>query len=296
MTLPIWALYAVFAAMIQALQPLLQEHFKINGLVLAFGIKLVVLLLMLPVMLTQPIPTEPMFYVGIALLSVVWCISDVQYFRAVPVVGAGVVSRLLPATTMVSFMLWFAIEPSLLLEYAEQPLQSAGIIACVLAATWCAMHLSKCEVSRRAVRLLWFVLLACCVAPPFTKLTLDSARLDDAPFAFAFFQALAMLVIWSGYILVRHRPALAVRPDPKTMRRIMLACLLAGLVMATQTVLSAYALMAAEHPSYVTVILFTDALWIIAIYKLVGRRETANVAAGLGIVGAAAALVLLKSL
>jgi hypothetical protein len=56
------------------------------------------------------------------------------------------------------------------------------------------------------------------------------------------------------------------------------------------------ALQTAEHPAYLSVILFTDALWIVLIHRVTGRRDSSNIWAGLGIVACAVALIVVKSL
>lgn len=309
MIFPIWAFYGLAASLLAALQPLVQERFKADAFALSYGIKVVMVLGTLPFVLVYGLPDEPVFYMAIAATAVIWCISDVYYYRAVQVVGAGPVSRLLPATAVLSFIAWLVVEPAMLQQYIDQPWIGAGITGCIMLATLFASCLTRCAVSRQAVRLLWFVMLASAMDPITAKLILHSAgtavtSARQAPFAYVFIEALFMLIIWTGFVGVRTvigRPlglARRISPviNPVITPAVVKAAVLIGALNATRLVIQNHAYMAVDNPAYLRVLMFTDALWIIVIYKLVGRRETANVWAGLGIVASAAALVLLKSL
>jgi hypothetical protein len=295
MIIPTWAILGLVAAFLAALQPLVQEKYKINPFALAFGVKAVMAALMLPVIMVQGLPTDMNFYIGIAVMAGVWCISDVMYYRAVQTVGAGPVSRVLPGVAVISFVVWFFFRPELLDEYMAKPAVAAGVTACILAATFFATRLTRCEVSRATIRLLWFTMLAATVDPITTKLILGTAgNAQQAPYAYVFVEAVIMLAIWSTYLAIRRPPAITLQLFRSS--AVVQAALLAGVISAIRLVLQNMAYVEVEHPAYLRVLMFTDALWIIVIYKLVGRRETSNVLAGLGIVAAAAGLVLLKSL
>ncbi|MGE3623078.1 MAG: hypothetical protein AB7H77_04290 [Bdellovibrionales bacterium] len=293
MIIPDWAIFGLLASFLAALQPLTQEKYKAEPFALAMAIKVVMVLVTLPFVITQGLPTAPVFYLAICFTAVIWCISDVYYYRAVQVVGAGPVSRILPATAILTFVAWFFFDPALLDRYFAAPWVGAAITGCILMATFFATCLTRCMVSRQAVRLLWFVMLASAMDPIATKLILHSAgAAKQAPFAYVFVEAVLMLVLWSGYGAVKKPVALSAFVSPTVIK----AGLMIGALNATRLILQNFAYMDVENPTYLRVMMFTDALWIILIYKLVGRREEANVKAGLGIVAAAAGLVLLKSL
>lgn len=289
----LWVPLGLGASFLAALQPLVQEKYKANAFALAVGIKIVMVLGTLPFVLALGLPTEPHFYLGILATAAVWCISDVYYYRAVQVVGAGPVSRILPATAILSFVAWLIIQPSLLEQYMDKPWIGAGITACILSASFFATCLTRCHVSRQALRLLWFVMLASAMDPIAAKLILGSAgAAKQTPFAYVFIEAIFMLGFWGIFALVRRPFAARLLRDPIVVK----AALLIGILNATRLVIQNHAYMDVENPAYLRVLMFTDALWVIIIYKLVGRKEKANVWAGLGIVASAAALVFLKAL
>lgn len=289
--IPLWALLGLSAALISTAIPLIQEKWKADGFALAVIVKLVTAFTILPFVLTQGFPANPKFYMAVALTSLLWAISDVIYFRAVPVAGAGVVSRLLPSAVLISFILWFFFDPSLLDKYLNEPLQ-AGLIAVIISlSAFFAMQIKKCTVSWQGVRLIWFVIFAACVGPLIEKMTLGQAPSAQAPYAFVFIQACFMLFFWSLYFVIRKPISFQTLISPLSLK----VGILIGLCSAIAVTLRFKGLQEAEHPAYLSVILFTDALWIVLVHKMIGKRDTSNIWAGLGIVFCAIALVIVKS-
>ena len=295
MSLPLWTLYALGAAFLAALIPLVQERGRADPLALAFGIKITVACVLLPLALWKGLPHEPRFYLGLGLTGALWCVSDVYYFSTVRQVGAGPVSRLLPGMMVPGFILWLIVNPHLVDVYMETPWRSTGIAACVAASAFCAAHLTRCQVTRQTFKLLWPTCLGAIVGPTAAKLILDSAPAAQAPYTYSFVEALLMLAMWSLYGLIRPRTGRIIlaglRHAPVRRAAFLIGCLSAG-----SLVLKMQGFATVEHPSYITVLMYTDVLWIIGIYRLLGRRETARIAPGLGLAACAAALVLLKSL
>lgn len=301
MTIPLWAVLGIVIALLQALRPLAQERWRGNAMGVAVGNKLVIALGTLPFVILNGLPDNPAFYAGLALTSIMWCVSDIYYFRTVEKFGAGPVSRILPAAIIVSFVLWFAVDPALLATFAQTPWRSAGISLCIVIAALCATRLSRCTVSREAFRTLWPTFAAATIGPIVMKLILEAAPAGQAVFGYVFIEALMMIGYWSLFGLARNlwqrRPALnhdvlTSLTAPATLK----ASLAIGLIMLVVLNLKSFALIKVDNPAFLVVLAHTDVLWIILIYRLIGRRETSNVRAGLGIVACAAILVLLKSI
>lgn len=237
-------------------------------------------------------PTETGFYVMTAVSAAIWCINDIIYYRAIPVVGAGVVSRILPASVIIAFIVWFFFEPSLLTTYLENPQQAGALVAIVLLSVFFAIALKSCPITMRGFRLVWFVVIAAALGPLVDKLALGYAPAAKAPFAYMFTQGMFMLWFWLAYTAIK-------KPVTKTIffsKEAVRGGLAIGVVACIKLGLKFEALIHCEHPALLSVILFTDALWIICYYRLTGREDHSKIWAGLGLVGCAAALVLVKSL
>lgn len=220
-----------------------------------------------------------------------YAISDVVFFRAIPKVGAGIVSRLLPGAVILSFLLWFAVKPELLAKYAANPVPATLIFIVLCLSVWFSTHLKKCTVSMEAVRTVWFVIFAATVGPILAKTVTGYAGIGQGPFAYVFIEALMMLSLWGGIFVFR-------RPIPASVmfsRQSWRSGMMIGCVSAAMVLLSTYAYYAVDNPAYIPAIKFLDTIIIMAVYTLWGRRNNGDVLAGFGVVACAAMLIILKA-
>ena len=288
----LWILLGFAAAIISVAIPLIQEHHKADGYSIAVWIKIVVVISSFPFVLATGFPTDPHFYWFIGGTAILWSISDVVYFSAVGQVGAGVISRILPIASIISFPIWFIFDPNLLDKYLSNPPQFIGICLILLGSTYFAMQMKKCAISLQALRLVWFVLFAAIIGPLLNKLALGYTSTKQAPFSFMLIQGLWMLGFWGIFALIKKPVPLAIFLSPQTIKTGVLIGLAASCVLYFKT----YALKLCENPALLTTILLTDAVWILLFYRAIGRKDNSNIWTGLGIVGCAIALVLVKSL
>ncbi|MFA7277038.1 MAG: hypothetical protein WC043_09585 [Pseudobdellovibrionaceae bacterium] len=286
-----WVAFGFAAALASTAVPLVQEHHKADGFGIAVWAKVTVVALSLPFVLMSGVPDNFAFYVAIIISSLLWCVSDVVYFRAVPEAGAGVISRLLPISVIFAFPLWFVFDPDLLTDYLTRPWQLGMLCAILGLATFFAMQMKKCPVSLKALRLIWFVIFAAMVGPLIDKLTLGYAPAKQAPVAFMCIQGAFMILFWGIFALLRKPVTPAIFFAPVTVK----AGLMIGAAAALVIYFNMQALALCDHPALLSVVLKTDALWILLYYKAAGRKDDSNVWAGLGIVACAILLVLVKS-
>lgn len=289
--IPLWAVLGLAAALLSTAIPLIQERMKAPGFAVAFWVKVAVVIISFPFVLNFGFPADPKFYFVTAATAALWCISDVVYFSAIPKAGAGVVSRLLPSAVLISFLLWFAVDPSLLHKYTAHPAHAVGIGLIMVLATYFATQIRHDPISWQGLRLVWFVIFAACVGPIIDKLSLGYAPGKQAPFAFMFIQGSMMLTFWYLYFLIRKQISGSVLFSKHSL----LTGASIGVVATGVMYLKTVALMTVDQPAFLSVLLFTDALWILLIYRLTGREDRSNIWAGLGIVGCAIALILVKS-
>jgi hypothetical protein len=287
-----WAVYAFLTAVLITAIPLIQEKRKANGGALALWVKILSGLLTLPFVIYVGLPEQAEFYILVAATAVLYSISDIIYFRNVPIVGSGVITRVLPASVMITFLLWFLVDPALFYSYAAQPYKSAAILCILLLFMFFASRVKQCAVTWSGVRAIWFVLFAACVGPIITKKSLDYIDPHFASFSYVCIQAFFMVVGMTASQLVYRSVSHA---DFISRHTVATAALIAG-VSTPAIALKIMALDLADNPAYVAMICFSDSLLVLLYYKITGKRENANIAAGLGIVACAVALVLIKSL
>jgi hypothetical protein len=289
--IPLWAILGLSAALLSTAIPLVQERMRADGFAVAVWVKVAAVILSSPFVLYYGLPSDPKFYGTLACTALLWCVSDVIYFRSVPLAGAGVISRVLPSAVIITFVLWFFVDDALIDRYLANPAPSLAIVAIIGLSALFAMMIRKDPVSWRGVRLVWFVIFAACVGPIIEKVSLGYAPGRAAPFAFMFFQGLFMLGFWWIYFVIR-RPISA--RELLSSRSVRTGASI-GAVATAVLYLKTAAMVHVEQPAFLSVLLFTDALWILLIYRLTGRHDPSNIWAGLGIVGCAIALILVKT-
>jgi hypothetical protein len=291
MVFPLWALFGTLSACLSALMMLGQEKFRLSGFVMAFWCKIACIIFMAGPVLYFGLPGKWEFYALVFGNAILWAVSDVIFFNAIPKVGAGVVSRVLPLSVIATFFLWFAFDPALIDTYLETPWRSGAVVLCLFASVYFAMRMRRCPISWQALRLLWFVLFAAILGPIFFKLISRYVEFDQGPFAFVFCEAVVMVALWSLWQAWKRPVPYAELFSKYSMR----AGIAVGGVMSLMVASNFAAIMHVDNPGLLPAVKFTDTIIILLIYKLMGRREEADVLGGIGIVACAGAIILLKA-
>jgi hypothetical protein len=291
MIFPQWALFGLCTAMLSALSMLLQEKFKVNGFALAFWNKIACVTVTTPFVIYYGFPHEIRFYVLMGLSACMYAISDVVFFHSISRVGAGTISRILPASVILSFLLWFAIEPASLGTYLSKPVIAVLIFLVLCLWVYFATHLRKCAVSMKAARTAWFVIFAATVGPLLAKETTNSTDITHGLYGYAFVQALMMILVWSFFFWARKPLTSSILLSHQVWRY----GLMIGCVNALSVVLAVVALYHVDNPAYTSAVGFLNSIFILAAYALMGRKNDGNVTAGIGMVACAATLIVLKS-
>lgn len=297
--IPGWIFFALLAALAQAAAPLVSEHFKARALDILFGGRVLVALVTLPVVLSLPVPQDPVFYLLVVCTAAVFSASDLIYFARAIDTGAGAVTRIEGLVVGVTFILWTAITPSLLLNYFHEPLRFAGIALSLAGSVYFTLRLRRCELNARLLRSMAPMILLGALGIVFGKSAMAHAPQHSAVWYYTFLQSMLVLSIYGAIMtsrrLARYFPALA---GQKALPpgRMVFAALCMGACWAVHTPAKYYAISVVENPAYVTVIGLTAPLWVMLAYRLVGRREQGDVRSGLGIVFCAFLLVVFTQL
>ena len=270
---------------------LLQEKFKVNGFALAYWNKIACVAVTTPFVVYYGFPHEIMFYIFMGLSALLYAVSDVVFFRTIPDVGAGTVSRILPASVILSFMLWFAIDPSSFGNYLQRPFIATLIFLVLCLWVYFATHLRKCAVSMKAARTVWFVIFASTVGPLLAKEVTNSTDIVRGLYGYAFVQALMMIIIWTFFFHMKKPLTTAILFS----RKIWPYGLMIGCINALSVLLGVIALYHVDNPAYTSAVGFLNSIFILGAYALMGRKNDGNVVAGIGMVVCAALLIVLKA-
>ena len=291
MVFPQWAIFGLCTAVLSASTMLMQEKFKVNGFALAFWNKIACVALTAPFVIYYGFPREHLFYVLMVLGAFLYAVSDVVFYRTIPSVGAGTVSRIQPASVIFSFLLWFAVDPASLGSYLQRPVIAALIFLVLCLWVYFATHLRKCAVSMKAARTMWFVVFASIVGPLLAKETTNSTDIERGIYGYTFVLALMMVIVWIFFFWVRKPVTTSILFSRNTLRY----GLMIGCVNALSSVLSVLAIYRVDNPAYASAVSYLNSIFILLAYILMGRKNDGNVIAGIGMVACAAALIILKA-
>lgn len=291
MDFPLWAFFGLCAAGFSALMLLLQERYKVDGFALSFWNKITCIAVMAPFVVYHGLPTNILFYVFLFASASLWAVSDVIFFRAIPEVGAGPVSRILPSSVIFGFIVWFLFRPETIQQYLDNP--AIGLMICLVLVLWVyfATHMKRCAVSMQAVRKIWFVFFASIVGPAVGKMVTEQAAVGQGAYAYVFVEAIMMLGLWTIFLFAQKKVTPSVLWAPNARRygpRI-------GIVSACMVLTNILSIYHIDNPSYPMALHFLDSAIILAVYKLSGRRSEENVWAGMSMVVCAALLVILRA-
>ncbi|MCK5519104.1 MAG: hypothetical protein KAI61_06795, partial [Alphaproteobacteria bacterium] len=81
-----WEVYGLLAASLSALMMLMQERMKVDGFSLALWCKVACVITAFPFVLAHGLPSNPMFYFLLGIQALVFTISDVIFYRNIPLV------------------------------------------------------------------------------------------------------------------------------------------------------------------------------------------------------------------
>ncbi|MGB4107735.1 MAG: hypothetical protein WBK55_08075 [Alphaproteobacteria bacterium] len=291
MIIPLWAVFGLGAAALSAGMMLLQEKFRVNGYAVAFWNKAACLLIAFPFLLVHGLPGSPVFYGLLFATSVIYAISDVVFFSSIPKNSAGAVSRLVPTASVIGFLLWFVIDPGLFEKYSAAPYISGVIFMTLCLFAFFAFRLKKCTVTMQTLRDVWFVIFAATTGPILTKLMTFHADMEQARYAYVFFQALMMMSLMLVYLFIRKPVSVGIFFARATWQQ----GLLIGLFGAGAVLLKFTSYYYIDNPAYIPAIIALDSVIILGVYSLWGKKSEGDVRSGLGIVACAAALIILKA-
>lgn len=294
-----WIILAILAGILSAAGILLNQYFKLPGLLLVLLSRVFTFLFLLPMAFFIDWPTSPVYYIAVIITGVTGGLADIRAFNVTAKLGGGVVTRLIPLLVPVTFITWFLFAPSQIHDYLAHPINSFGIILALSACVYFASRLqSTCTISKSALRLMAPTILAYGLNGALAKLALNNANAHEGVYGYIFIQTAVVLLSTSFYYLWQgKRSALADKISFKDVQRktLWLACGLASFFWMTHMGCKMYAFSAIDNPAYVNAVVLLAPIWVILFYKIIGHKEQANISAGIGILASTIALVLLTA-
>ena len=284
----VWVSLAVVAAITVAGMALISEYQKHATVGRLFWLRVCSLAVVAPVSLFIEWPQDIKFYGLMVLLSALICGSDALYYGSAKNFGAGVTTRIEPLSVLMAFVVWIGITPALLADYMAKPFIAAGIVACFIAAGFCALRLRHCAVSLSAMKRLSPVILIMACVSILGKMAMDTGgKPFDTAVAYIVVQCTLMIIFYGVASVVTPRFTGSLRPNWRLFGSAAAMAACSVLHIATKNIAYTYV----PNPAYVTVIGLSAPLFVAGYYHLVGRMDDTDKWAGLGIVISAILLV-----
>ncbi len=278
----LWAAFALGQALFGAVWGEWNARFRLPGRQMVLWRGLVPMLILLPLLLLLPPPTNWHFYAAVILNAMIVRFTDARFFDAAARFGGAVPMRLAPLSLLFTFLGWLLYDHSQMRGFIEQPQWLAAMLVSLLIMVMALMRMARCEVSRAALVFMAPAIFAAVAIDLLNKYAMAQAGHVVAG-------ALYYGAIMSGIIFVMALPA----GLNKTMLQ---AQWRAGLGIGALTVGLTFcknlAMYYTPNPAYVAAIGMSAPLWLMGWHKLKGRKDDADVVAGLLFVVGAITLVL----
>ena len=286
----LWAVYALGSALAMALMFIVSEHYKQSGVGFLAIARSGTVLTLLPFVFLVEWPTEAMFYIYSIPPFILFAYMDTLLFKVGVKYGAGIITRFLPLTAIISFFIWLIVDIETLSNYREHPFIALSLFGCLLGIVASMSFLRKCEVSMAALKTLAPALILMPIGGVFLKLGFDATDSSSA--------SLINLFVGSFVGVATYGLLYRVLPSVKLNYTMSKLTVKAGIISSIfSTLLIYFANVASDlvsNPAYATAVSFTSAIWVLLIYKLIGKQDNARVLPGLGIVFFAMLLVYLS--
>ncbi len=290
-----WAAFTFVSAIFSAAVYLINQYMKQPGLTLVFWSRISTLLALTPFFTHVTMPENPLFYGAVIVTAFSASFGDIRTFNVAARYGGGVVARTTPLIIFLTFLLWFAFEPSLFGQYARHPVNTALVLLALSGCGYFSSRLKKCDISRSAFLEMLPALLAYTVGTVFNKYAMTHGPLVGAVFGYMYVQTALVIVLTGGTILLRDRQekmSADAAPDAARVRKMAQAAMLLAFGWIGSMIFKNSAMAFVPNPAYLSALLYTAPAFIALFYKLTGHKEEADVLSGMGVVACAALLAL----
>lgn len=283
-----WALWALAHTFCYGSVNQLNRYWQLPGVKLVRWRMLIPALIVLPVALLFPPPTDPIYYLSTITSGLMVLIHDGRMYDVSAKYGAQVAFRLRPLALPAVFLLWLIIHPSSMQSFLAKPLLAAGIVACLILIMVFLMRMTRCHVSRGALRDMIPVILTAIMFEITNKTAMDHAAFPQ--------NTLYYVCIVSGLPIVLL--AASARDKAhflKEMAGMAKPGLLIGCITVFSMVTRNIAMMHTPNPAYVTAVILTAPFWIMIWMKIRGEKEEADWVSGSGLVLCVMAMAVLAT-
>jgi hypothetical protein len=289
-----WIIFAALATLGKAITALVNEFFQVRAIHLLFWMRLICTVILLCFVGMFDVPTDLAFYGYLFFASLLIPYADILYITLTAKSGAGVVTRILPLFVVVMFVMWLPFSPDLVMEYIRNPIRTLGILLSIGGCVFLSMRLKSCDVSFGALKSMMPAIFLWSLATVLGKFAIGRVDGPENIYYYLLIQCVVVLVFYAAMLRFKFFKSDALHMDLESNlldKKVIQAGVVFGVLWLATTGLRWLAIDDVENPAYVSTIGLASPLLVMLVYKIVGRKETVNVKAGLGIVLCAGLLI-----
>lgn len=259
----LWFIFPLISSFIVAMLTIIIQNNKQIPPVLIFAGKSILLsLMLLPAIPFIEIPTSPMFFAAIVIISACNSIGGTIVYSANHKYGGGLTTRILPLTTIVTIFAFFIVFPDTATQLVDAG--SLGLLFMTSIFIMCASiyFMSRAETTFSAVL---FILPSCFLyafSNVIQKLMIDQTELVGGIVSFLFFANLLQGLICLAFSELKKKKKKVVKATFKFKKRYLIPLAGIALCSLTSAVLGLVAVKMMANPGIALLIARAAPIWV----------------------------------
>lgn len=256
----LWWLFAFFTSITLAVYLSINQYFKMNASLLMIYRGLFVAAVMLPLMFFFPLVSNPVFYLYCTLQGIVIAYLDNRFFAAAERFGSELTSAIQPFSVGLVFVVWVMLNPWQIEVLSAYPLHFLVLIASLAGIIFAAVRLSHAPDVRKALLVLWPLLIALVLSDTLNKKSMVAAGTEiySGLYYYNFIMALVSGICNLVLYLFKKQPVNHIF-NPLNLKR----GLVVVIVILALGLLKSYTMYLSFNPAYASAVILTAPLWIV---------------------------------
>lgn len=284
----IWTVYAIAHSLFRAIFAEINRIYQIDAWQLTFVHAVCAVLLLLPLVPFMGWPADPGFYAAAAAVALIVTVGIVIQLNLSSEQNGRTTGIAVPFEALGAFVIWLAIDPDSLDQYAGDPLRLAGLGMAFAIAIFGLMMLRRHDINPRTLMIMAPVALTYAVAGVVTKIVVPFGAVTvPAILSFVLVNYVVMTVAMGVVLLAKRRV-----DDTMRSARTLQAGLITGMLGMMGYATFVTAVVMAPNPGYVSLTAVLVPVWLFMYHHAKHREDHSSAAAALLILMSVVILVL----
>ncbi|HAG52939.1 MAG TPA: hypothetical protein DCL21_04040 [Alphaproteobacteria bacterium] len=248
--------------LIAILTIIVQSNKQIPPVLIFAGKSLCLSAMLLPVMPFINIPTDPMFFIAVIIISCCNSVAGSMVYSANHKYGGGITTRILPLTTIITIFSFFVVFPDTGAKLFESGNLAFLFIASIFIMCLSIYLMSKAETS---IQVVLYILPSCFLyafSNVVTKLMIDQTDLIGGVLSFLFFANFAQGIICLAFSELKNKRKKVVKATFKFKKRYLIPLMGVALCSLTSGLLGLAVMKMMANPGVAMLIARAAPIWV----------------------------------